>query len=726
MSGLLQDVDQMTISELVESDIVKCLLCKKIYQSPRLLPCLHSFCQRCIQNLIKSENQSIKKNDQSKCNNESKNSNQSNSVQTESSVEGETNQTTDNGKRTENETETQLDKTSFSFLCPACKSAIEVPVNGNTDAFPINTFLQDLCEMYDYKHEKERSCEYCRFDGKKVFATSLCLECQDNMCEDCANSHRRTKVTRAHKVIPYVQVQMGRYDTDIREYQNQKCKKHDNNAYTMFCDRCEVMMCSECKVETHDNHKWTTLEKAVPKYQTQMKNLLKGIQRQIPSIHKYVKFLSNYDQSVVATQEKLIANMEKQTEMLHAMIEEQKTVYITEINKAVDVERCEIEVKGKNLKTAAVSLELNAKYLGALLNLGKSDEILSLHREITQRLTQLMHMQLDGARTKLRMSFTPGKSTSQNIQVIFGMLGLDHALMTQSEDSLASEGALAITSVLPNVKNTVELITSFDADGKDDGKDVWPTGLAITKKDEIIIVDRENKKVKVYDSMGKKMIEFMGQGENKLGSPFDVTVLKSGDIAVTDHASEDVKIFTMNGVLQLKIKGDFKYPRGITTNSKGEIIVVDCQLKQITVHNPQTGKIVRTIEAKDSHGSKLLVDPYYVTTTPQEHIVVTDTAAPNIKVFSSEGRYLANYGGYGTKKEQVLQPYGICCDDYGYTFVADNQNHRIHLLQPDGKMTKFLITKTDSLWHPMGVAINQKGYLVLTEALGKVKVYKYI
>ena len=614
---------------------------------------------------------------------------------------------------------------TLSLICPICKSAIQVPKNG-MNVFPVNSFLQDLCEMYDYKHEKERSCEYCKYDGKKVFATSLCLDCQDNMCEDCTNAHKRTKVTRDHKIIPYVQVQLGRYDTDIRDYQQKKCKIHDNTPYTMFCDRCEVLMCSECKVQSHDNHKWKTLEKAVPKYQTQMRNLLKGIQKQIPSIHNYIKFLSNYDQSVVATQEKLVANIEKQTAMLHAMIDEQKTLYIEEIHKSADTERCEIEVKSKNLKTAAASLQLNARYLSSLLNHGKSDEILSLHREITRRLTQLINMQLDGVKTKLRMSFSPGNSTSKNIQTIFGRMGIDHASIRESEEGLATAGALSISSILPNVRNTVELMTSFDAEGKDDSRDVWPTGLAITKTDEIVITDRDNKKVKIYNEMGRLKTEFKGQGDHKLGSPFDVAVLKSGDIAVTDHEAEDVKIFAMNGVLQLVIKGHFKYPRGITVNNKGEIIVVDCQLKQITIHNPQSGVKIKTIEAKDNRGSKLLVDPYYVTVTPQDNIVVTDTAAPNIKVFSPEGQYLANYGGYGTRKDEVLQPYGVCCDDYGYTFVADNKNHRIHLLLPDGKLTKFLITKTDTLWHPMGVAINQKGYLVLTEALGKVKVYKYI
>ena len=175
-----------------------------------------------------------------------------------------------------------------------------------------------------------------------------------------------------------------------------------------------------------------------------------------------------------------------------------------------------------------------------------------------------------------------------------------------------------------------------------------------------------------------------------------------------------------------KMKNIIIYNSQTGVNNKGDIIVLDCQLKQLTIHNPQTGVKIKTIEAQDNHGSKVLVDPYYVTVIPQNNIVVTDTAAPNIKVFSAEGKYLANYGGYGTKSDQVLQPYGVCCDDYGYTFVADNKNYSIHLLLPDGKLTKFLITKTDSLCHPMGVAINQKGYLVLTEALGKVKVYKYI
>jgi hypothetical protein len=40
--------------------------------------------------------------------------------------------------------------------------------------------------------------------------------------------------------------------------------------------------------------------------------------------------------------------------------------------------------------------------------------------------------------------------------------------------------------------------------------------------------------------------------------------------------------------------------------------------------------------------------------------------------------------------------------------------------------SKYLLTKSDGLWHPMGLAITRNGHFLVTEALGKVRVYRYI
>lgn len=718
MSGTVtMDDSLLTVSELLETDFLKCTICKSVYHDPRLLPCLHTFCQKCIQGIINIQKQS-------------------NTALTAKNHANDTEKPKSENGASEEVEETSADKSkTFEIICPVCKAPVQIAgkVTGKiagkckeANLFPCNMFMKDLSDMHDYKHEKELKCDYCTFDGRVSQATSLCLDCCDNMCQGCTGAHLRTKVTRGHKVIPYSQVRKGLYDVDIREYQTATCKQHTDLPMNIFCDKCELLICKECKVCNHDNHKWSCEDKAVVKYEVQMNNLLKGIQKQIPSIHKYVQFLTNYEKSIEGNREKLTKNIRKQTELLHKMIDEQSATSLEAVNNACDTEQCEMQVRSSNLKTAAASLDDNEQYIRQLLKHGTPGEVLTQHREITQRLTHLTHTQMDGITTRLKVEFIPGSSTMRNMQTVFGNFSIDRLPFGHSETGLASDSALQILSMLPNVKNSPELILEFNGIGMTDSKEVWPTGVAVTIDNEFVIVDRDNKKVKIYGNDGKLKQEIHGHAEHRLETPFDVTVLKSGDIAVTDHEAENAKLFTTTGEHILTITNGIKYPRGITTNSKGEIIIVDCQLRQLTVHDPKTGEITKIIEGKNTQGSKVLVDPYYVTVTPQDNIIVTDTASPNIKVFNLDGKYLANYGHYGMGNNEVLQPYGVCCDHYGYIFVADNQNHRIHLLLPNGKLSTFLITKGESLWHPMGLAMTENGHLVLTEALGKVKIYKYI
>ncbi|XP_052813389.1 E3 ubiquitin-protein ligase TRIM71-like [Mya arenaria] len=717
MSGeASRETETPTLGELLESGFLRCYLCKKVYTDPRLLPCLHTFCKECIDKVVEIENQSENSGFQSK-----------NNIDCDSKSEGDS----EDGKLVESRTSSETNGAKVNrtrnktIICPICKAEISIG-NIKHAEFPENTFMKDLCLMYEYKHEKSRQCDYCRYDGKVVPATHLCLDCHDNMCQSCTGAHHRTKVTRLHKVVPYEQARKGLNDIDIRQYQIQTCPTHKEEPMSMFCERCEVLICKECKVSSHDNHKWCDTEKAKLRYEVQMKNLLKGIQNQIPTIHNYLQFLSNYDASIVRNREKTIGDIKSHTEKLHKFIDEQKAQYLVTLNEETDKERCEIQVRSSNLKTAAQSLENNEDFLRFLLEHGKPDEMLSLHRPINKRLTELTHMHMDGLKTRLKANFQLGNSSERNLQTIFGRLQISRDDFTHSDSGLASQSALQISTMLPNVKNCPELVHELDAKGMYDNKEVWPTGITVTKNGEIVIVDRDNKAVKVFDRGGKLKQEIAGQGENKLATPFDVVALKSGEIAITDHEAENVKIFTMKGDHVLTITEGIEYPRGITVNSKGQIIILDCQLRHITVHDPKTGNLIRTIGGNDGKKNKALVDPFYVTVTPQDNIIVTDTASPHLKFFGPTGEYLTTYGQYGIGKNEILQPYGVCCDEYGYIFIADNQNHRIHVLLPDGMFSQFLITKADNCWHPMGLAISDKGELVVTEALGKVKVYKYL
>ncbi|XP_052080342.1 tripartite motif-containing protein 3-like [Mytilus californianus] len=675
---IMNGKEEITLAELIESKFLKCSKCNKIYQDPKILPCLHTFCKTCIDDISHE-------------------------------VPVTTNQ----------------DNSVDRLQCPLCQSFIGIPEEGAT-AFPENPFLSNLLNIHEYKHPKERACDYCKFDGKKTSAEYLCLDCNDDMCSNCSDAHRRTKITRNHSVIPFKQIQNGLYDHDMRSHQARPCTKHGDQM-DFFCEICEILICPQCKNEEHDSHKSIKFDDALPRYQRHINGLLEGIQGRIPSIADYVKYLKSYEISLKESKQKLTENLETQAKTLHQIIDNYKSEMLANISQKCEAEMSDLETKSNNLEIAGKSLQDNATYLQYLLHHGRSDEILTLHRQITFRLTQLANMQIDGITQKLKMGFSTGTNMEQNIKLLFGKLLLEHVPVSQKEAASALEnGQLTVTTMLPPLKNSPEVVKTFDAEGSNDFKDVWPTGVSITQSDEVVTVDRDNKKVKVFDKNGNLTLEFVGKPDDKLGSPFDATVLKNGNIAVTDYETNEVKIFDVAGQYLSSISGHFKHPRGITTNSKGHIVVVDCGTLQLTVHDPKTGKLLQKIEAVDEKGSKVLVDPYCVAVTNNDNILVTDTAAPNIKIFSPCGKYLAKYGSYGTKQDQILQPYGICCDDYGYIFVADNQNHRIHVLLPDGSFCKYLLTKSDGLWHPMGLAITKNGHFLVTEALGKVRVFRYI
>ena len=56
---------------------------------------------------------------------------------------------------------------------------------------------------------------------------------------------------------------------------------------------------------------------------------------------------------------------------------------------------------------------------------------------------------------------------------------------------------------------------------------------------------------------------------------------------------------------------------------------------------------------------------------------------------------LAQYGGNGegALEGQLNHPYGVATDMFGRIIVADNWNHRVTLLEDDGRFLRHLVTK---------------------------------
>jgi peptidylamidoglycolate lyase len=118
---------------------------------------------------------------------------------------------------------------------------------------------------------------------------------------------------------------------------------------------------------------------------------------------------------------------------------------------------------------------------------------------------------------------------------------------------------------------------------KGNGPGEWnlPHQAAVTAEDSIFIVDRENKRIQVFD----KDLNYVRQFANAGWNPWDIAIARKGTdriAAVADHATEQIHVISLDDgkILWTTGKpgqgpGEFDWVHGMAIDSRGAIYAAD-------------------------------------------------------------------------------------------------------------------------------------------------------
>ncbi|XP_030043980.1 E3 ubiquitin-protein ligase TRIM56 [Microcaecilia unicolor] len=646
-----------SLSDALTKDFLTCKICLEKFTKPKILPCLHTYCEACLEKLIANNR----------------------------------------------------------LRCPECREEILLPEA--IRCLKTNFFINSLLDLIHSTSESDFTCTLCPLINKESSqkAVSRCLDCSDNMCHTCASGHKCSRLTYDHQVVTIHDYVAGKYDGEIRLRQAVKCQIHQGEHLRFQCTRCASLICRECRVTQHLHHQCMSLSEAAESRKPVIKGLLEGVERHIKLIsnenvatEEFLQLLRSQKSSI----KKLIEDeTHKVLEQLHHQkqdILEKLDCFMKEQEKACDLLRSDLDFQEQVAKSTMTFAE-------TVLSLGKETEILSLEKMITERLREVQNFQWKPVRASYpELVISSGLHSCSNMfQLSFKSREVQKPHI-EEEDGLgpSDQGQKGLASGLPTdipLERKPQFFISFRARAPQETKKPKITGMCPFGLEEILVADEENRSLKRFSLHGDYKGSIPVQNNQ---APCGIVVLKNkimyavGSVlylvdyqgtliwqktlpdtqashAITTAGDNQFAITTTGYVDIYNLEGEKIrriYPNGewkwklvfLTTNHKGHFVASDWYKKSVVVFN-ESGKILCWCEEKGLETRQ----PGAVSADRGGNIYITVHELNKIIKYSSEGKFL---GEFLTFKNGIERPrVSAIVDDKYFTVALNNGN--IHVFK---------------------------------------------
>ncbi|KAM4726795.1 tripartite motif-containing protein 3b isoform 3-T3 [Anableps anableps] len=241
-----------------------------------------------------------------------------------------------------------------------------------------------------------------------------------------------------------------------------------------------------------------------------------------------------------------------------------------------------------------------------------------------------------------------------------------------------------------------ELIYRVGSRGREKGEFTNLQGISASSNGRVVVADSNNQCIQVFSNDGQFKMRFgvRGRSPGQLQRPTGVTVDMNGDIVVADYDNRWVSIFSSDGKFKNKIgAGRLMGPKGVAMDKNGHIITVDNKACCVFIFQ-SNGKLVTKFGGRGTsdrqfaeklgpnfNKSGSVFSPHFVAVNNKNEIIVTDFHNHSVKVYSADGEFLFKFGSHGEGNGQFNAPTGVAVDANGNIIVADWGNSRIQIRQ---------------------------------------------
>ena len=700
------------------SEQLSCPLCLNRFDDPKVLPCLHTFCRRCLEDMVRRDRVG-------------------------------------------------------RLLCPTCKQDVSMAADTGIDCLPSNFFITNILDVVtshdeDYDNgelEKEsrspRMCSSCD-EGSK--ATSQCKDCNEYLCDKCVRAHQRVRLTKDHFIVRFALESTSKplpSPSPIQPVSDRPpsfCDHHDHEVLRLYCDTCASPICRECTMSKHLGHSFIYLQDAVQNSKTITLKLLADAKAGMKAIEESIQLTHAMAERVEVRAQAVATEVRSTTRRHMTALEERERDLLRRVEKIRQVKGKSLHFQIEDLKQGLHQLSQTVELVENTLKEGSDVDVLKTKDTIIENMQNMRY---------LRGFLQPHEDDN----ILF--TPPDTALHTAiSQMGFISSSAFAPMSIATGdglkraLRGKTASFVLYAKDHHGDNRLVGgdPVDAVITSPEGALyradILDRQNgsyacsfrpqtegrhvvsltirgkhvhespfnvsvRSGRNYSNIGQAILKFGGEGEEegKLCRPWGICTDKDGYIIVADRSNNRVQVFTPDGKFHHKFgsagsrNGQFDRPAGVATDSQGRVIVADKDNHRIQVFSID-GTFLTKFGEKGSKNGQFNY-PWDVAVNNEGKILVSDTRNHRVQLFSHDGQFLNKYGFEGALWKHFDSPRGVCFNNEGHMVVTDFNNHRLLVIHPDFQSARFLGTEgsgNGQFLRPQGVAVDQEGNIIVADS----------
>ncbi|XP_053321238.1 transcription intermediary factor 1-alpha [Spea bombifrons] len=153
-----------------------------------------------------------------------------------------------------------------------------------------NYFVRDTTEVPSSTVEKpsQQVCTSCEDNAE---ARGFCVECVEWLCKNCVQAHQRVKFTKDHTVRQKEQVPPEA--VGVNSQRPVFCPYHKKEQLKLYCETCDKLTCRDCQLQEHKEHRYQFIEEA---FQSQ-KVIIDTLIAKLMEKNKYIKFTGDQIQN---------------------------------------------------------------------------------------------------------------------------------------------------------------------------------------------------------------------------------------------------------------------------------------------------------------------------------------------------------------------------------------------------------------------------------------------